>query len=98
MEVCRIILKIILMPIAGGLFLAHLFFKFVTAISGFILGLLAVVIFVIALASLIILHNSFWEFLKYVIFAYVISPYGLPLLADWLSDKLLDLSLAIRYM
>ena len=91
----RLLLKIILFPITLALTIISFFFRFITELSGALLGIVSGVVFAIALGSLIFLKNPVGA-LNAAIIAFIISPYGIPKLAEWLLDRLDDLNFAIK--
>ena len=90
----RWIIKILLFPVVVVLTIMVAVGRFVSDISGWILGLLSVLAFVSALGVLLILKS--WQIaLMCGIAAFAISPYGIPLLlrciVEWLdvaNDKI----------
>ena len=82
----RILFKILLFPVTLMLTILVLFCQFVCLIGTTLLSILA---FLIALVSLGILLFSGQpaEGFKYLIIAFCISPYGIPMLAAWLISK-----------
>lgn len=78
----RLILKLLAFPfvlITGFLYLVC---KFLVVISGVVLGILSGIIF---LASLVLFFTAgIWAGLVWMLIAFLISPYGLPMAAAWL--------------
>ena len=91
----RLLLKVLLSPITLALSVLIAFGRFIAELSGAILAIAAVVVFAIALGTLILLKDPAGALVTGVI-AFVISPYGFPKLAEWLIDRLDDLNYAIR--
>ncbi len=83
----RILLKVILFPITLVLSITVATSRFLCHFSSVLLSILSVVIFLIAVLALLILKDPLAA-LNAGIIAFVISPYGIPKLADWLIDKL----------
>jgi hypothetical protein len=81
----RLILKILLFPIIVLLTIFVAACRFLCAFSTMILGIIAFVIFAIALGTMILL-GEFWEGVKIVVLAWLISPYGIPLFASLLVE------------
>jgi hypothetical protein len=81
----RLILKILLFPIIVLLTIFVAACRFLCAFSTMILGIIAFVIFAIALGTMILL-GEFWEGVKIVVLAWLISPYGIPLFASFLVE------------
>ena len=81
--VMRILLKILLFPIILALSVIVLVCQFLCVFSTMLLSILAFLMFVLALAIMILL-GEVGEGLKALLAAYLISPYGVPMLAAWL--------------
>lgn len=81
----RLILKILLFPIILLLTIFVAACRFLCAFSTMVLGIIAFVIFAIALGTMILL-GEFWEGVKIVVLAWLISPYGIPLFASFLVE------------
>ena len=91
----RILFKIILFPITLVLSIAVWFCRFVCGFSGAVLGVISTLLLTLALLTLILLKEPGGA-LTTVIIAFVVSPYGIPKLAEWLIDRLEDLNFAIK--
>ena len=81
--IMRILLKILLFPITLALSIIVLACEFLCVFSTMLLSILAFLMFVLALAIMILL-GEVGEGLKALLAAYLISPYGVPMLAAWL--------------
>lgn len=79
----RILLKILLFPITLTLSVIVLVCQFLCVFSTMLLSILAFLLFVLALAIMVLL-GEVGEGLKALLAAYLISPYGVPMLATWL--------------
>lgn len=79
----RILLKILLFPITLALSIIVLVCQFLCVFSSMLLSILAFLLFVLALAIMVLL-GEVGEGLKALIAAYLISPYGIPMLSTWL--------------
>lgn len=91
----RLLFKIILFPITLVLSIVIAACRFVCDCSGALLGVISVLIFTLALLTLILLKDPTGA-LSAAIIAFVISPYGIPKLAEWFVDRLDDLNYAIK--
>ena len=90
----RFILRIIVAPIALGFSILTAFLLFVVSMSAAILSLVSGLVF---LGALVLLFTK--ELLGgglFLFIAFLISPAGLPALAEWLVLMLNDLSSAMR--
>ena len=91
----RIILRIVLFPVTLVLTIFILVCRFLCAFSGVVLGIISFVFFLLAIGCLIFLADPKGALTGGII-AYVISPFGIPLFAEWLIDRLDDLNYAIK--
>lgn len=78
----RLVFKILALPFVLVTGILYLVCKFMVIASGTVLGILSGIVF---LASLVLLFTSgLWAGLSWLIIAFLISPYGLPMAAAWL--------------
>ena len=91
----RILFKIILFPITLVLSIVVGVCRFVCGFSGAVLGVISTLLLTLALLTLILL-KELGGALTTAIIAFVVSPYGIPKLAEWLIDRLEDLNFAIK--
>lgn len=90
----RIFFKIILFPLTLALTLVILFCRFFCMASSVVLALVAGLLFFL---GILVLFTGEWTgFLGFAVLAWIVSPYGLPLLAEWLTDRLDDLNGLIK--
>lgn len=81
-----ILLKILLFPITFVLSVIVLVCEFLCVFSTMLLSVLAFLLFVLALAIMVLI-GEVGEGSKALLVAYLISPYGIPMLATWLIGK-----------
>ena len=79
----RCILKIILFPIILLLSILISFLKFIISVSGMILGILSFLVVLGSIAALV--QKDTTTFIQALIIAFLISPYGLPKIALWVT-------------
>ena len=84
--IIRLVLKIAVAPIVAALALFVWFFTWLVCMSSVVLGLVSAVLFLLALAILL-LTASVEGFIVYLILAFLVSPFGLPMAALWLLGK-----------
>lgn len=84
----RIILKILLFPIVLALTILVAFCRFFCLFSGMVLGLLAALLFLLGL--LVLFAGQLDGFIGFTVLAWLVSPYGLPLAASWLTERVAD--------
>jgi len=83
----RILLNIFLFPITMLFSVILLICEFICLFGTALLSILAFVIFVLALAIIILLGEK-QDGIKILVLAYLISPYGLPMLTTWMIGKI----------
>ena len=83
----RILLKTLLFPITPILTIILLICEFICMFGTMLLSILALLLFVLALATMIFLKDV-QDGLKAMVLAYLISPFGIPILASWLLGKI----------
>lgn len=91
----RCCLKIALSPITLLLSLAVAVGRFLCICSGALLSVVSLLLFTLALLSLVLTQNVGSALLAGAA-AFLVSPYGLPRLAEWLCDRLDDLNFTIK--
>lgn len=91
----RLLIKVLLFPVTLLLSIAVALCRFICDLSGALLAVAAVILFTLAAGTLILLKDPPGA-LTAAIFAFVISPYGIPKLAEWFIDRLDDLNYAIK--
>ena len=78
----RLIFKLLAFPFVLDTGLLYLVSKFLVIASGAVLGILSGIVF---LASLVLFFTAgVWAGLAWLVIAFLISPYGLPMAAAWL--------------
>ena len=90
----RLALRILAAPVAGVLTLAGAFCSFALAVSGAILSIVSVIVFILAVVMMTV--PNIWGGLAWVVVAFLIRPRGLPKLAEWLLMKLDDLNGSLK--
>ncbi len=83
----RILLKIFLFPITLILTAILLICEFICLFGTMLLSILALLLFTLALGIMIFLGET-QEGIKTLVLAYIISPYGVPMLAAWMIGKI----------
>lgn len=78
----RLMFKLLAFPFVLVTGLLYLVCKFLVIASGAVLGILSGIVF---LASLVLFFTAgVWAGLAWLVIAFLISPYGLPMAAAWL--------------
>ena len=90
----RLILKLLALPFVVLTGILYLFCKFFVLASGAVLGLLSGIIFLAALVLFFI--AGFWPGMSWLILAFLISPYGLPMVAAWLVGMIGGVNEALK--
>lgn len=91
----RIVFKILLFPITLLLSFVVAVSRFICDCSGALLSVVSLILFTLALLSLILLHNPNGAMTAGVA-AFLISPYGIPKLLEWVIDKLDDFNYTMK--
>ena len=87
----RLILKVLLFPVVMVLTIFVAICRFLCTFSAVLLSIIAFIIFALALATMLFLHDMS-NGLKVLVMAWLISPFGIPLFASWLVEKVDDLN------
>lgn len=89
----RFLLKILFAPITAILAVIIWFFAFLLSLSSFVFGLAGTILAICGVITLLIgfIPNG----IAFLILAFLVSPYGLPMLALWLLGRLEHLRSAI---
>ncbi len=94
-ELMRIILKLIALPVVVVLTLMHAALSFLNAIATQLCWLLCVLLLVCCAFSFIVESDS-GAGVRELIAAFLLSPFGVPALAEWAIDKLDDFNYALH--
>lgn len=90
----RLIFKLLAFPFVLITGLLYLICKFLVIASGAVLGILSGMVF---LASLVLFFTAgMWAGLAWLVIAFLISPYGLPMAAAWLVGMIGGANHALR--
>ena len=90
----RLIGKLLALPFVLVTGILYLVCKFLVVISGAVLGILSGIVFLAALVLFFI--AGFWQGLSWLVVAFLISPYGLPMAAAWLTGMIGGVTGALR--
>lgn len=90
----RILLKILFAPVMLALILFVNFFAFLLTVSSVFFGIAGTVFAI--LAAIIFFAVNRTNGIIVLIFAFLISPFGLPMLAAWLLGKVQQLRYALQ--
>lgn len=90
----RLIFKLLAFPFVLVTGLLYLVCKFLVIASGAVLGILSGIVF---LASLVLFFTAgVWAGLAWLVIAFLISPYGLPMAAAWLVGMIVGANHALK--
>ena len=84
----RILLKILLFPVTLALTIIVALGRLLCLASGVILNTIAVVILLIAVGTVVLLGEPIWTGLKIAALGWLISSFGLPIIATFLVELL----------
>lgn len=90
----RLILKVFTIPFVVMTGILYLFCEFFLIASGTVLGILSGVVFMAALTLFFV--AGFWPGLSWLIIAFLLSPYGIPMVAAWLVGIIGSINCALR--
>lgn len=90
----RILLKVLLFPLTLFLTLLVAFCRFFCLFSGMVLSIAAMVLFLLGLVLLFCGETR--DFLGLLVLAWLVSPYGLPLAASWLTERVDDFNSVLK--
>ena len=90
----RIIIKILLFPIVLALTLLVAFCRFFCLFSGMVLGIVAFLLFLLGIV--VLFAGRVDGFIGFMVLAWLVSPYGLPLAASWLTERVADFNRMLK--
>ncbi len=90
----RILLKILFAPVMLALILFVNFFAFLLTVSSVFFGIAGTVFAILAVILFFAVNRT--NGIIVLIFAFLISPFGLPMLAAWLLGKVQQLRYALQ--
>ena len=90
----RILLKILFAPVMLALILFVNFFAFLLTVSSVFFGIAGTVFAILAAILFFAVNRT--NAIIVLIFAFLISPFGLPMLAAWLLGKVQQLQYALQ--
>ena len=90
----RILLKILVAPIVAALAIIIWFFAFLLNLSSVVFGIAGTLLGICG--AIIIFTTSVTNGIIVLIIAFLVSPFGLPMLAAWLLGQLQNLRYAIQ--
>ena len=90
----RLIFKLLAFPFVLVTGILYLVCKFLVIASGAVLGILSGIVFLAALA--LFFAAGFWPGLSWLVIAFLISPYGLPMAAAWVVGMLGGVNSALK--
>lgn len=90
-----IVLRILAVPFMVALTLALAILSFLFSLADWIFGVLSGIFALCALFALFVQGDTAWG-IQGLIIAFCVSPFGIPALADWLLDRLADLTGSLR--
>ena len=90
----RLVGKLLALPFVMVTGILYLVCKFLVMASGTVLGILSGIMFLAALA--LFFAAGFWPGLSWLVVAFLISPYGLPMAAAWLTGMIGSINGALK--
>jgi hypothetical protein len=89
----RLVLRILAAPLVLALVVIIAVCTFVISVSSFLLGIASVIALLLAVAMFILSSPALA--CAWLVIAFLLSPVGLPKLAEWLVDRVADVSGAL---
>lgn len=90
----RLLLKLLFLPLILVTWIVYALCRLFVLASGAVLGILTGLVF---MASIVLFFRAgIWAGLSWLAIAFLISPYGLPMAAAWLTGKIGGLNYALR--
>lgn len=90
----RIIIKVLLFPIVLALSVLVALCRFFCLFSGLVLGILSGLLFLLGLV--VLFAGRVDGFIGFTLLAWLVSPYGLPLVASWLTERVADFNRLLK--
>lgn len=90
----RFLLKVLTLPVVAALSIAVLVLSFLVTCAGSVLKLICFPAFLLGAGIAIVTDPVAGGLI--LAGAFLISPYGLPLLANWILDRMADLNFTLR--
>ena len=90
----RIIIKILLFPIVLALTFLVAFCRFFCLFSGMVFGIAAFLLFLLGIV--VLFAGRVDGFIGFLVLAWLVSPYGLPLAASWLTERVADFNYMLK--
>lgn len=91
----RVIIKVLLFPVVLALTVIVNVCWFLCHFSSILLSIVAVLFFVLALGTMALLHEV-TDGIGILVLAYLIRPFGIPLFASWLVERLDDFNYMLK--
>jgi len=90
----RIILKILAMPFVVALTIFGALFAFIMFLSWWVFALVSFLVGILGVISFF--TNEVFDGCVLLILAFLVSPFGLPAVVEWIADKLDDLNYTLK--
>ena len=90
----RILLKILAMPFVVALTIFGAMFTFIMFLSWWVFALVSFLVGILGIYACF--TNRIFDGCVFLILAFLVSPFGLPAVAEWIADKLDDLNYTLK--
>ena len=90
----RLLLKVLSLPLVAALSVTVMLLSFLVACADAVLKLVSFLAFLLGAGVAIVTDPVAGGLI--LLAAFLVSPFGLPLLANWLLDRMADLNFALR--
>lgn len=87
-------MKMLALPLIAVMTFTVLFCTFLLACSDLFFGMASFIAFVLGIG--VLLMGNMWAGILILVAAFLVSPFGIPLFAEWLVDRLEDLNSSVK--
>ena len=94
MKLLKFLLRVFLSPFMLVLTLIQLILTFIIGLASWLLSIAATIFFIVAI--FVFFSEGIKAGISILIIAWLISPYGVPLFAQWIVDKTVDIKFFIK--
>ena len=94
MKLLKFLLRVFLSPFMLVLTLIQLILTFIIGLASWLLSIAATILFIVAI--FVFFSEGIKAGISILIIAWLISPYGVPLFAQWIVDKTVDIKFFIK--
>ena len=97
MKLLRVLFKVITAPIVVVLTVVVAMLRFIFCYTELLLNIVSVILVLLAIIGFFSSHTPNTNNFIVLFLAFLISPFGLPRVADWMIERLADLNDSLKY-